>query len=147
MTPVRVVAAVVERDGRLLLGLRPPEKRHGGLWEFPGGKLDPGETAAEAARRELAEELGVVVTDVGERLLSVGDDPSPFVIEFFPVSITGGPSAIEHAEIAWFTVAELAALPLAPADRAFATWLGEQDREGPAGNGGDPPLSPSGSRS
>lgn len=144
MTPVRVVAAVVERDGKLLLGLRPPEKRHGGLWEFPGGKLDRGETPAEAARRELAEELGVDVTEVGDRLLAIGDAPAPFVIEFFPVMMTGEPSALEHAEVGWFTPDELATMPLAPADRAFAAWL---SREGREGSDGDLRPSPSGSRS
>jgi 8-oxo-dGTP pyrophosphatase MutT (NUDIX family) len=49
-----VVAAVIERDGRLLVCQRPAHKRHGGLWEFPGGKCDPGESDAEAARRELS---------------------------------------------------------------------------------------------
>lgn len=147
MTLIRVVAAVVERDDRLLLGLRPPDKRHGGLWEFPGGKLDSGETPADAARREMAEELGVVVTEVGDRLLAVGDDPSPFVIEFFPVVMTGEPRALEHAEVGWFTVAELAELPLAPADRVFATWLGGVVREDRAGTDGDPLPGPSGSRS
>src|SRR4028119_2222610 len=54
----RVLAAVVQRAGRLLLARRPSGKRHAGLWEFPGGKFLLGETPLDAARRELAEELG-----------------------------------------------------------------------------------------
>src|SRR5678815_488315 len=99
---VRVVAAVVERDGRLLLCRRPAGKRHAGLWEFPGGKLLPGEPVAEAARRELAEELGVGVLAVGERLLTLPDPGSVFVVEFYPVKIAGEPEALEHEELGWF---------------------------------------------
>lgn len=123
MTRIRVVAAVVERDGRYLLGLRPEGKRHAGMWEFPGGKIDPGEDAAEAARRELAEELSLVVRGVGPRTRSFDDGTSPFVIDFYPVQVDGEPIVHEHAEIGWFTPEELEALPLAPADRAFADWL------------------------
>jgi 8-oxo-dGTP diphosphatase len=123
VTPIRVVAAVIERDGRLLLGLRPTEKRHGGLWEFPGGKLDGAETAAEAAHRELEEELAVEVTAVGERLVAIQDEGSPFVIEFYPVVVDGEPESIEHTEVRWFSPDELGDYPLAPADAAFAMWL------------------------
>nr|ABC25430.1 nudix family protein, MutT subfamily [uncultured marine bacterium Ant4D5] len=118
-----MVAAVIERGGRLLLGLRPAEKRHGGLWEFPGGKLDGAETAAEAAHRELKEELSVVVTAVGERLTTIREEGSPFVIEFYPVVVEGEPKAIEHKEVRWFSLDELSEYSLAPADTAFATWL------------------------
>ncbi|MCK7504065.1 MAG: NUDIX domain-containing protein [Desulfobacterales bacterium] len=57
--PIHVIAAVIRRDGRYLVGRRPDGKRHGGLWEFPGGKVDPGESRLEAAHRELGEELGM----------------------------------------------------------------------------------------
>lgn len=117
------MAAVVRRDGRYLLGRRPEEKRHGGLWEFPGGKLDEGEDAAAAARRELAEELSLETVDVGAVLHSVRDPASPFVIHFHPVDVLGEPEALEHEQVGWFTLDEMAGMSLAPADETFAGWL------------------------
>lgn len=118
---IRVVAAVIERKGRLLLCRRPAGKRHAGLWELPGGKLLPGETIPEAARRELAEELGVEVVSVGELLLAQPDPGSPFVVEFYPVEIAGEPVALEHDGLLWVRPEELPGLDLAPSDRAFAS--------------------------
>jgi 8-oxo-dGTP diphosphatase len=118
-TAVPVLAAVISRDGRWLLCRRPAHKRHGGCWEFPGGKLEPGETRLDAARRELREELGVEVTDVGDVLFRARDPGSAFVIEFTVVAIRGEPEPLEHSEIRWLTPAEAATLSLAPADREF----------------------------
>lgn len=146
MSGAPVVAAVIERAGRYLLGRRPAHKRHGGLWEFPGGKLDADEDAAEAATRELAEELELTVITVDAALHSVPDAPAagnapgsahgagssvgepaaPFVIHFHPVSVRGAPRALEHDEIGWFSLAELREMPLAPADRRFVAWLGSR---------------------
>src|ERR1700675_3548699 len=56
---VEVVAAVIERDGRILIGQRKPRGRHPGKWEFPGGKVEPGEEPRAALARELREELGI----------------------------------------------------------------------------------------
>ncbi|MFL5576222.1 MAG: (deoxy)nucleoside triphosphate pyrophosphohydrolase [Gemmatimonadaceae bacterium] len=120
---IRVVAAVVRRGDHLLICQRPAHKRHGGLWEFPGGKLEPGESILEAARRELAEELDVVVRSAGEVEFSTGDPGSHFVIEFHPVEIAGQPRCIEHTALAWVTPRELLTLPLAPSDRQFALHL------------------------
>lgn len=123
MSRVPVVAAVVQRGTRLLVGRRPDHKRHGGLWEFPGGKIDEGESPFETARRELSEELAVEVLHVGERLLSIEDEASPFVIEFYPVSVSGEPKPLEHSLVGWFSVEELNRMRLAPADAEFVTWL------------------------
>jgi mutator protein MutT len=117
---IRVVASVIEQEGRLLLCQRPAHKRHGGLWEFPGGKVEPGESDFEAVERELAEELGVKVVEVGAVELSVRDAGSEFVIEFLPVVIQGEPQALEHAALAWVTEEELLGLALAPSDRRYA---------------------------
>lgn len=117
---VRVVASIIERDARLLLCQRHVYKRHGGLWEFPGGKVEPGESDFEAVRRELAEELGVTVVSVGAVEFSVADPGSHFVIEFLPVEIEGDPACLEHAAHAWITEGELLNIPLAPSDRSYA---------------------------
>lgn len=120
---VRVVAAVVRRDGRYLLGRRPEHKRHGGLWEFPGGKVLDGESRLDATRRELAEELRIEVVAVGALLHSVRDPGAPFVIEFVEVETRGEPVALEHSTVAWFKAEELAGVALAPADADFAERL------------------------
>ncbi|MEX2467356.1 MAG: NUDIX domain-containing protein [Gemmatimonadota bacterium] len=120
---VRVVAAVIEREGRYLLGRRPIEKRHGGLWEFPGGKLDPGESVLEAARRELSEELALEVTGIGPLLWSVADGRTPFIIEFVEVFTDGTPRALEHEDLGWFAPDVMRRMDLAPADAAFVRHL------------------------
>lgn len=119
----RVVAAVVRRGDRYLVCQRPAHKRHGMLWEFPGGKVHPGESTEQAVRRELAEELDVDVTGIGAALFTSRDPGSPFVVEFIPAEVAGEPRALEHAALAWATLAEMLALALAPTDRAFATVL------------------------
>ena len=120
---VRVVAAVIARDERLLVCQRPLHKRHGGLWEFPGGKVEPPESDAEALRRELHEELGVGVTSVGAERFSVHDDGSPFLIVFVPTQVSGEPTCHEHIALRWGSPRELADLPLAPSDRRFVEFL------------------------
>ena len=120
---VRVLAAVIRRQGRYLVCLRPPHKRHGGLWEFPGGKLEPDETLEAAAARELREELGVDVIGFGSLLYSHQEHGAPFRIEFLALEISGEPRALEHTALRWATPAELASMSLAPSDRAFAATL------------------------
>ena len=120
---VRVVAAVVQKDGRYLVCQRPPEKRHGGLWEFPGGKVEPRESLLAAARRELAEELNVDVVSIGEVLYRRQDPGSEFQIEFVSAEIRGDPEALEHSAVAWVSIAELKSLSLAPSDEVFASSL------------------------
>lgn len=117
---IRVVASVIERDGRVLVCERPADKRHGGLWEFPGGKVEPNEDTFQAVERELREELAVDVLFVGPLLFAVADPGSPYVIEFHRVSIGGEPACLEHAAIEWVTEQELIELPLAPSDREYA---------------------------
>lgn len=116
---IRVVAAVVARDDRLLVCRRPLHKRHGGLWEFPGGKCEAAESDADAIRREVREELGVEATTIGGEEFSVSDDGSPFLIVFVPTGIAGEPACREHAALTWGTLEELVTLPLAPSDRRF----------------------------
>lgn len=120
---IRVLAAVIERDGRWLLGLRPSQKRHGGLWEFPGGKYEMDETVLDAATRELFEELAVDVVNVGEILFRSGDPGSAYLIEFTEVFISGVPNALEHEAIGWFSLDDMVALDMAPSDRLFLEFL------------------------
>ncbi|MHB1095971.1 MAG: (deoxy)nucleoside triphosphate pyrophosphohydrolase [Gemmatimonadaceae bacterium] len=123
MQPIRVVAAVIRRDETVLVCERPLHKRHGGLWEFPGGKLEAGETVLDAARRELMEELGVHVRCIGNQISAIHDPESPFVIEFHNVEIEGDPICHEHSALAWLTPSALLQHPLAPSDRQFAAVL------------------------
>ncbi|MFN9201745.1 MAG: (deoxy)nucleoside triphosphate pyrophosphohydrolase [Gemmatimonas sp.] len=119
---IRVVAAVVQRGDTLLVCQRPLHKRHGGLWEFPGGKCEPDEPDVDAIARELAEELGVEAASVGTELFAVADEGSPYVIAFLPVAIQGEPACLEHAALVWDVPARLLELPLAPSDRKFVEW-------------------------
>jgi mutator protein MutT len=116
---IPVVAAVIERGGRYLVCQRPHEKAHGGLWEFPGGKMLQGEGGADAIARELSEELGVRVHAVGQVLSEVPDDNVGVRIRFLAVSICGEPRLLEHAALCWAEPADLLLLPLAPADSMF----------------------------
>jgi 8-oxo-dGTP diphosphatase len=120
---VRVVACVARRGNRLLVCRRPAHKRHGGLWEFPGGKCEPGESDAAAAEREMMEELGVTVRSTGKPELAVQDDGSPYLIVFVPVEFSGEPVCSEHDAMLWATPEDLLRYPLAPSDRVFAEFL------------------------
>jgi 8-oxo-dGTP diphosphatase len=123
MAPTNVLASVIRRDGNYLICQRPAHKRHGSLWEFPGGKVEAGETHFEAARRELAEELDVRVLSVGSVIFSVADPGSEFVIEFVPTTIHGNPKCLEHMDLRWTSLADLPSLELAPSDRRFVDFL------------------------
>lgn len=120
---IRVVAAVISRydetGQQWLVCQRPAHKQHGGLWEFPGGKCEPGENDLEATRRELLEELGVRVLEVGEPQLEITDAASRFLIVFVPTTIEGAPTCLEHDALHWGSAASLLQLPLAPSDWAF----------------------------
>jgi 8-oxo-dGTP diphosphatase len=122
-TPLRVIAAVIRRGPDFLVCRRPAHKRHGGLWEFPGGKCEPGESDADTARRELLEELGVHVQATGRELFAILDPGSPFLIAFIEVTIEGEPECLEHDALTWAPPEQLAALPLAPSDRRFVEHL------------------------
>lgn len=114
---VDVVAAVIERDGRILIARRPPGGHLGGLWEFPGGKRGSAETAEAALVRELREELDAAAT-VGELLADVvWTYPETTVrLRFFRCAVEGEPRAAEGQEIAWVRPAELDGYEFPPAD-------------------------------
>jgi 8-oxo-dGTP pyrophosphatase MutT (NUDIX family) len=118
-----VLAALIRRDGRWLLGLRPYGKRHAGCWEFPGGKVEPDETDAEAMARELREELDLTLVSLGAERFVQRDGDSPFEITFVDVEVTGTARALEHVALAWVSAEEFAHYPLAPSDLACARVL------------------------
>ena len=120
------VVACVVRDGRgrLLIGRRPAHKRHGGFWEFPGGKVAPGESLFEAADRELREELALRVVQAARAPDYVADDVgSRFRILFLRVEVEGRPEALEHEELAWFDPLGEVSYEFAPADAAYVRSL------------------------
>ena len=115
-----VVAAVIQREGRYLVCQRPADKRHGGLWEFPGGKVHEGESLGEAVERELREELRLTTLSVGAVPRFAAPDPaSSFLILFLDTEAAGEPHPIEHQALGWFPPGELSRLPLAPSDLRF----------------------------
>jgi 8-oxo-dGTP diphosphatase len=116
---VRVVAAVLyDERGQVLVTQRPPGKSMAGHWEFPGGKVEPGESDAEALRRELREELGIEV--IGARLLEELTHDYPerrVVLSVWVVSeYAGVPAALEGQPLHWSAAARLRTLPMLPAD-------------------------------
>ena len=113
----------MRRGNEFLVCRRPAHKRHGGLWEFPGGKTEPDESDTTAAARELREELGVQLVRADSAMFEVGDPDSPYVIAFVPVEIEGEPRCLEHDTMSWRRPGELLELPLAPSDAAFAQFL------------------------
>jgi 8-oxo-dGTP diphosphatase len=114
-----VVAAVIEKEGAYLVCRRPLHKRHGGLWEFPGGKIEKGESFLDAARRELREELAMHATAESGLRFSVLDQASGYVINFVDIKAEGEPKLLEHMALAWMSAVELKELNLAPSDRKF----------------------------
>jgi mutator protein MutT len=131
--PQRVLAALIHRDGRWLIGRRPANKRHGGLWEFPGGKVEPGEDDATAMARELREELGLTLIALGAVRCTVHDAGSPFEIAFVDVQALGEPVAHEHEALAWVALHEFDAYALAPSDAACVGQLREATADRPRG--------------
>jgi 8-oxo-dGTP diphosphatase len=120
MTTIVVTAAVIERDGRFLLTRRQKGVHLEGLWEFPGGKCDPGESLAACLRRELREELAVDAS-IGAELYSVTHDYPDRRVElhFLQCALAGEPLPQMGQEMRWVTRADLASLEFPPADEEF----------------------------
>jgi 8-oxo-dGTP diphosphatase len=123
--PVQVVCAIILRDHQVLIAQRPPDKRLGGYWEFPGGKIDPGEDAETALHRELQEELACTVT-IRQTLPTVHHAYPWCQVEMIPFvchlrTDSPAPTALEHTALLWLPWGDLPQHDLAPADLPLIT--------------------------
>ena len=119
-----VTAAVIERDERLLVSRRLKGTHLAGLWEFPGGKCDPGESILSCLTRELQEELGVSSTIGNEILVTEHAYPERTVrLHFHHATIDGDPQPLIGQELRWITRAELGTLSFPEADSELISRL------------------------
>jgi 8-oxo-dGTP diphosphatase len=112
------VAVLIRSDGAVLLAQRPSNKVYSGYWEFPGGKIEPGEPVAEALKREIREELGIEIERAYPWITRVFTYPHATVrLHFFRVTAwRGEPRALEHQAIAWQRPGAIELAPLLPAN-------------------------------
>jgi 8-oxo-dGTP diphosphatase len=114
--PLQIAVAVVENDGQFLIGLRPDGVPLAGLWEFPGGKVEPGETSENAAIRECLEEAGLTVRIIGEYPpASHSYQHATAHLRFFACELTHPPDELP-ARFRWVTPAELCQYSFPPAN-------------------------------
>jgi 8-oxo-dGTP diphosphatase len=115
---VRVTAAIIERDGMVFIAQRRPGKHMGGKWEFPGGKIEPGESPEESLARELDEELDVRA-EIGEFLCRAFYEGEGVSLELlvYRARISGSPRLVEHQDMRWVRPEELLSYDLADSDR------------------------------
>ncbi len=127
--PLLLVAAcaLIDSDGRVLLARRPEGKKMAGLWEFPGGKLRPGETPEAALIRELHEELGIEVSGHCLGAFAFASHGYPTFHLLMPLYLCrrwrGTPRPLEGQTLAWVRPEKLAAYPMPPADRPLVPLL------------------------
>jgi 8-oxo-dGTP diphosphatase len=115
---INVVGAVIARDGLILCAQRGPRGALGGMWEFPGGKIEPGESPRDALVREIDEELRCEVV-VGQEVTTttyIYDFGTVTLTTFWCELVSGTPTLTEHAEVRWLPPAELHGIEWAPAD-------------------------------
>lgn len=119
-TVVVAACALIDPDSRVLIAQRPPGKEMAGLWEFPGGKVEPDETPEQALIRELTEELGITVTEACLAPFTFASHRYADFHLLMPLYVCrrwrGTPRAQEHAALKWVRVRELPAYPMPPAD-------------------------------
>lgn len=124
---VDVVAAVIQKDSKFLLAQRPATVHLAGKWEFPGGKLENGETHEEALKREIMEELSIEI-EVGELMgeaIHEYPERNRIVHLFFYAAVhtDGVITLVEHQEMKWLEKHELNSVDIAEADKAFINYL------------------------
>ena len=124
---IQVVAAIIEREGRILIGQRQPKQSHPLQWEFPGGKVEPGESPEQALTRELEEELAIRGAR-GEEILRYDYEypgkPAITLIFFRVASYEGELQNLIYREMRWEPRAGLAAFDFVAGDRQFLDWFG-----------------------
>ncbi|ODT82289.1 MAG: NTP pyrophosphohydrolase [Pelagibacterium sp. SCN 64-44] len=122
-----VACALVDTDRRVLIAQRPEGKAMAGLWEFPGGKLEPGETPEAALIRELREELAIETKEACLAPLSFASHSYDSVHLLMPLYVCrkwhGTPRAIEHAALKWVRPQALRDYPMPPADEPLIAAL------------------------
>lgn len=118
---VQVAAGLIVRDGRYLIARRKADVHLGGLWEFPGGKRETGESLEECLRRELREELGIEITEPSFYRVFRHEYPEQSVeLHFFRCSVrTGRARALDCEELRWVAPEELSRFEFPAADRAL----------------------------
>lgn len=126
-----VAAALVDADGRILMQRRPAGKAHAGLWEFPGGKIEPGETPEQALAREMEEELGIVVAVADFAPLAFASVPAgarTLLLLLYVCERWGGaPQPLEADALTWRRPAALRDLAMPPADLPLVAALEARD--------------------
>ena len=130
--PIVVVAAVIEEHGRFLVTQRAAGGHLAGCWEFPGGKLEPGESFTDALRREMLEELDVDI-EVGKELDRIEHAYPDRVVRlhFYRCRLKGEPRSSLNQSIRWVERRKLAALEFPPADAALIVKLVKMGTETP----------------
>ena len=121
MKEVEVVAALIRENGRFMICRRPKSKARGGLWEFPGGKIEKGETPEQALRRECREELDVGLS-VGKEYMRVRHEYPDLTVDLtlFECTVASGtPKLLEHDEISWIVPEEIDRYEFCPADEVI----------------------------
>ncbi len=128
MTTLVVSAAIIERDGRFLITRRPTGVHLEGLWEFPGGKCDCGESLEACLARELKEELDVDVVVGAEVFTTTHSYPDRAVeLHFLKCDLLGEPAPRMGQQMSWAAREELATLSFPPADLALIRMLTRRD--------------------
>lgn len=123
--PIQVAAALIVREGRYLITQRRADVHLGGLWEFPGGKREPGESLEDCLRRELREELGIEISQPVPFRVIRHAYPEKFVeLHFFRCAISSGlPRPLGCEDLRWVVPEELDQFPLPPADQPLVAAL------------------------
>ncbi|MFT4076796.1 MAG: 8-oxo-dGTP diphosphatase MutT [Asticcacaulis sp.] len=126
-TVLVVAAALVDSDGRVLIAQRPEGKSLAGLWEFPGGKVEPGETPEVALIRELEEELGIVVKQACLAPFVFASHTYETFHLLMPLYLIrrweGEPESKEHKALKWVRPNDMGQYPMPPADDPLVAWL------------------------